>query len=70
MPSPLLAVPNATVHPSTASIPTNSYYSVYVALLPSGVVEEEHGERHYPKYFFGGTPFPQIISGQGGAVIQ
>ena len=59
MPSPLLAVPNATVHPSTASIPTNSYYSVYVALLPSGVVEEEHGERHYPKYYLGERRSPK-----------
>jgi len=27
-PSPLIAVPNVTVHPSTASVPT-SYYSIW-----------------------------------------
>ena len=32
----------------------------------SGVVD---GERRAPKYFWG-TPFPQIISEQGGTVIQ
>jgi len=28
------------------------------------------GECRYPKYFLGGMLFPQIISGQGGTVIQ
>jgi len=33
----------------------------------SGVVE---GERRSPKYFVGGTPFPHLLSGHGGTLIQ
>ena len=35
--------------------------------ISSGAVE---GERSYPKYLFGETPFPKIISWQGRTMIQ
>jgi len=47
---------------------------IVITLLQWCIVE---GETPFPKYFFGfakyvfwETPFPQMISGQGGKVIQ
>ena len=37
-PSPLLAVPNVTAHPSTASVPT-SYYSMWTSLHSNGLMD-------------------------------
>jgi len=36
----------------------------------SGVVEGERGERRSPNKMSGGTAFAQLLSGQGGTVIQ
>jgi len=44
--------------------------NLVITLLLSGVVEGERGGTPFPKYFVGGMAFPQLLSEQGGMVIQ
>jgi len=43
-PSPLLAVPNVTAHPSTASVPT-SYYSIWHSAVEKVKVESSTNDK-------------------------